>query len=147
MVSFDKEWQRVLATNQEFSDAVMKYRELEQEFDEARGTVIRIPAAVVAMKGPQCEASTYTEYKQLGSVARITCKVSISACPGGTTGKFAVVARVRDKAGKVTLVRDAESSFLERDAAAGGPIDDLLGQSITYRVAVGPRAGQKVFSL
>jgi len=45
------------------------------------------------------------------------------------------------------LVRDTESSFLELDAAAGGPIDDLLGHSITYRVAVGPRAGQKVFSL
>ena len=26
-------------------------------------------------------------------------------------------------------------------------MDDLLGHSITYRVAVGPRAGQKVFSL
>jgi hypothetical protein len=26
-------------------------------------------------------------------------------------------------------------------------LDDLLGHSITYRVAVGPRAGQKVFSL
>jgi hypothetical protein len=45
------------------------------------------------------------------------------------------------------LVRDAEGSFLELDAAAGGPIDDLLGHSITYRVAIGPRAGQKVFSL
>jgi hypothetical protein len=26
-------------------------------------------------------------------------------------------------------------------------MDDLLGHSITYLVAVGPRAGQKVFSL
>ena len=26
-------------------------------------------------------------------------------------------------------------------------MDDLLGHSITYRVAVGPRAGQKVFTL
>jgi hypothetical protein len=43
------------------------------------------------------------------------------------------------------LARDAESSYLELDA--GGPLDDLLGHSITYRVAVGPRAGQKVFSL
>jgi ribosomal protein S27E len=33
------------------------------------------------------------------------------------------------------------------DPAAGGPMDDLLGHSITYRVAMGPRAGQKVFSL
>jgi hypothetical protein len=43
------------------------------------------------------------------------------------------------------LARDAESSHLELDA--GGPLDDLLGHSITYRVAVGPRVGQKVFSL
>ena len=34
-----------------------------------------------------------------------------------------------------------------RCPAAGGPLDDLIGHSITYRVAVGPRAGQKVFSL
>jgi prevent-host-death family protein len=33
------------------------------------------------------------------------------------------------------------------DSAAGGPMDDLLGHSITYRVAMGPRAGQKVFTL
>ena len=45
------------------------------------------------------------------------------------------------------LARDAESSYLELDSATGGPMDDLLGHSITYRVAVGPRAGQKVFSL
>jgi hypothetical protein len=45
------------------------------------------------------------------------------------------------------LARDAESSYLELDPDAGGPMDDLLGHSITYRVAVGPRAGQKVFSL
>ena len=45
------------------------------------------------------------------------------------------------------LVRDAESSFLELEPAADGPMADLLGHSITYRVAMGPRAGQKVFSL
>lgn len=29
----------------------------------------------------------------------------------------------------------------------GGPLDDLIGHSITYRIAVGPRAGQKLFTL
>jgi len=29
----------------------------------------------------------------------------------------------------------------------GGPLDDLLGHSITYRIAVGPRAGQELFTL
>jgi hypothetical protein len=36
--------------------------------------------------------------------------------------------------------RDLENSWLARDTAAG-PLDDLLGRSITYRIAVGPRAG------
>jgi hypothetical protein len=45
------------------------------------------------------------------------------------------------------LSPDAESSYLELAPETGGPIDDLLGHSITYRVAVGPRAGQKVFSI
>jgi Putative transposase len=43
------------------------------------------------------------------------------------------------------LARDAENSYL--DLEAGGAMDDLLGHSITYRVAVGPQAGRKVFSL
>jgi hypothetical protein len=38
-------------------------------------------------------------------------------------------------------------SFLSFDPAAGGAMDDLIGHSITYRVALGPRAGQKVFTL
>lgn len=47
------------------------------------------------------------------------------------------------------LARNAEGSYLDldRDAGAGGRLDDLIGHSITYRVAVGPRTGQKVFSL
>ena len=45
------------------------------------------------------------------------------------------------------LVRDYENSYLTFDPAASGPLDDLLGHSITYRVAMGPRAGQKVFTL
>ncbi len=45
------------------------------------------------------------------------------------------------------LVRDTESSFLVLDPATGGAMDDLIGHWITYRVALGPRAGQKVFTL
>jgi hypothetical protein len=45
------------------------------------------------------------------------------------------------------IARDADSSYLELDPDAGSSMDDLLGHSITYRVAVGPRAGQNVFSL
>ena len=42
--------------------------------------------------------------------------------------------------------RDLENAWLATDTQAG-PLDDLLGHSITYRIAVGPRAGQKLFTL
>ncbi len=45
------------------------------------------------------------------------------------------------------LGRDTESDYLELGPEARGAMDDLIGHSITYRVAVGPRAGQKVFAL
>jgi hypothetical protein len=62
----------------------------------------------------------------------------------------ALVERLAERVGRAleqrrgVLMRDTESSFLELDAAAGGAIDDLLGHSITYRVAVGPQ-GRKCF--
>lgn len=37
-------------------------------------------------------------------------------------------------------------AWLAGDGEAG-PLDDLLGHSIAYRIAVGPRAGQKLFTL
>jgi hypothetical protein len=39
------------------------------------------------------------------------------------------------------IERDIENPWLAADAEAG-PLDDLIGHSITYRIAVGPRAGQ-----
>lgn len=42
--------------------------------------------------------------------------------------------------------RDMENAWLAGDGEAG-PLDDLIGPSITYRIAVGPRAGQKLFTL
>jgi hypothetical protein len=39
------------------------------------------------------------------------------------------------------------ASTHECPVAAAGPLDDLIGHSITYRIAVGPRAGQKLFTL
>ncbi len=64
----------------------------------------------------------------------------------------ALVERIAERIGRALerqgiLARDAENSYLELDPEGGGPMADLLGHSITYRVAVGPRAGQKVFSL
>jgi hypothetical protein len=138
MVGFEKEWQRVMGTNQQFRDAVEQYRELENEFDRARGRTIRIPIPSFTLKGAQCEASTYTEYEQRGNVARVTGRVAISACPAGTTGKFALVARVRDDAGVSTPIEfsevwespDAEDYIFYADYPIG---DNVLLESVRVR--------------
>ena len=41
------------------------------------------------------------------------------------------------------LVRDLENSFLSLDSADVSGFDDLLGHSITYRIALGPQQGRK----
>jgi hypothetical protein len=43
--------------------------------------------------------------------------------------------------------RDCETSYITLDPADDSALNDLLGHSITYRVAVGPRAGEKVFTV
>ena len=45
------------------------------------------------------------------------------------------------------LERDAENSSLAGDVLEGGAMEQLLGSSITYRIAVGPHQGRKVFTL
>ena len=45
------------------------------------------------------------------------------------------------------LERDAQISYLTSDGLEAGPMDQLIGHSITYRIAVGPQAGRKVFTL
>jgi hypothetical protein len=108
MIEFENEWRRVMGTDQQFRDAVVKYRELENEFDRARAATIRLPIPSFTLNGPQCEASTYTEYEQRGNVARVRGTVSISACPAGTRGTFAVVTRVKNDAGTVTPIEFSE---------------------------------------
>ncbi len=40
------------------------------------------------------------------------------------------------------LTQDAENSYLTSDAVDEDPMAQLLGHSITYRIAVGPQAGR-----
>ena len=42
---------------------------------------------------------------------------------------------------------DAEHSYLALDHSDEDPMDQLRGHSITYRIAVGPQQGRKVFTL
>jgi hypothetical protein len=44
------------------------------------------------------------------------------------------------------IERDIENAWLATDFEAG-PLDDLIGYSITYRIAVGPKAGQRLFTM
>lgn len=45
------------------------------------------------------------------------------------------------------LERDMENSYLAPDAVDDDPMTPLLGHSITYRIAIGPQAGRKVYTL
>ena len=45
------------------------------------------------------------------------------------------------------LERDAENSHLALESADEDPMDQLRGHSITYRIAVSPQQGRKVFTL
>jgi hypothetical protein len=45
------------------------------------------------------------------------------------------------------LVRDTEHSNLPLEGLDEDPMDQLRGHSITYRIAVGPQQGRKVFTL
>ena len=45
------------------------------------------------------------------------------------------------------LVRDDENDFLTVDASDESTLDELRGHSITYRIALGPHAGRKAFTL
>ena len=45
------------------------------------------------------------------------------------------------------LERDAENSYLAGDSVDDDPLNQLLGSSITYRIAVGLQPGRKVFTL
>ena len=48
---------------------------------------------------------------------------------------------------KGLLERDAETSYLTLEGADDDPMDQLLGHSVTYRIAMGPQRGRKVFTL
>jgi hypothetical protein len=48
----------------------------------------------------------------------------------------------------VTLIeRDAEFGWLSGEPAQAGSLDELIGHCIIWRIAVGPRTGQKVHTL
>ena len=55
------------------------------------------------------------------------------------------VTRYLEKAGY--LVRDAESAYLDLQTDDDDPMANIVGASITYRLAFGPNAGRKALTL
>ena len=55
------------------------------------------------------------------------------------------VARFLERRG--FLERDYEDSYLTLDCLDDGPMQQLHGHAITYRIALGPQQGRKVFTL
>jgi hypothetical protein len=52
-----------------------------------------------------------------------------------------------DAGGRATQGAVAESSYLTSETVDDDPLHQLLGYAITYRIAVGPHQGRKVFTL
>ena len=72
--------------------------------------------------------------------------------PPTTTEREGIIAHISARIGRYLerqglRVRDEESSHLALEAWDDAVLDGLLGHSITYRIAVGPHQGQKVFTL
>ena len=55
------------------------------------------------------------------------------------------IGRLLEKRGLIE--RDAEHGWLSGEPVQAGSLDELIGRCITWRIAVGPRVGQKVFTL
>jgi Putative transposase len=72
--------------------------------------------------------------------------------PPDPTELNALVQRIAERIGRSLersglITRDIENAYLTFDPGEEAPINGLLGASITYRIATGPREGQKVFTL
>ena len=44
-------------------------------------------------------------------------------------------------------MRDIENSYLDLESGEQSVMEDLIGHSITYRIAIGPRGDRKAFTL
>jgi hypothetical protein len=55
------------------------------------------------------------------------------------------IARYLERQG--LLVRDMENTYLQLNTLEDDPMQDLQGHSISYRIAMGPQQGRKVFTL
>ena len=141
LAQFEEEWRRLLREDRQLYRAVVKYAELQDAYDRARGStvateaalavVLEEPAATANPTGPQCEATTLTEYQQRNNIARITGTVSVAGCPLGTIGSFTLVARVKDDNGEIKPIElnetwqrtDAQDHSFNSDYPIGDSVE------------------------
>lgn len=113
LAKFEQEWMRLLSQDQDFYRAVVEYVELDRQYNSVRGVadplVPTVAVTAAQPSGPQCEATTLTEYQQRNNVARVSGTVSLAACPAGTSGTFTLVARVRDDSGEDSTIEFNEA--------------------------------------
>ena len=70
----------------------------------------------------------------------------------GRRSRLALVRRLSERIGRHLerrglLVREIENGTLALDKNDDSTLDELRGHSITYRIALGPHAGRKAFTL
>jgi hypothetical protein len=130
---------------------------VEQEF-EAYLKCGRLEHGFLRVRCEECHAEKLAALTQvLGEVYRtisgfLLQRAGLTRATGVTGAQLQVVVQqIAERVGHVLerrglVERDMENAWLAGDGQAG-PLDDLIGPSITYRIAVGPRAGQKLFTL
>jgi hypothetical protein len=115
------------------------------------GVVYRAISGYLIRKAGVTRASAVT-----GAVTRIQrfgSALSLNVQPAPDTEELKrLVQRIAERIGcslerSGLITRDIENAHLAFDPAEEAPINALLGASITYRIATGPREGQKVFTL
>ncbi|MEO0973645.1 MAG: transposase [Pseudomonadota bacterium] len=73
--------------------------------------------------------------------------------PAPTSGELtALLERIVQRVGghlerRGLLERDEDQAWLSEEGGEASPLDELLGASITCRIAVGPQRGEKAFTL
>jgi len=109
-----------------------------------------VPATTAAASGwrKRCSGAKKKPRRQRPPAKLIVAKPP----PPDAAHLQALVRRIAERVGRMLerrglIERDAESAWLSGEPGEAGALDDLIGHSITYRIAVGPRAGQKVFTL
>ena len=96
-----------------------------------------------AMRDLSCRAGVYTD--DMGRAQFRWVKAPTNSELNQLTHTIAQrLARYLERQG--LLEQDVEQSYLTLECEDEDPMDQLRGHSITYRIAVGPQQGRKVFA-